>query len=95
TEPSLLKGVISATNEPVNTFFDIAISMPQIAAVHSVDRFRMAGLPKRCGAGSISLYGTVARTPTAFSAPRLAGEGDRTAQSQTHVLSSRRPASVA
>src|SRR6478672_12409666 len=43
TEPSLLKGVISATNEPVNTFFDIAISMPQIAAVHSVDRFRMAG----------------------------------------------------
>src|SRR6478609_4448172 len=45
TEPSLLKGVISATNEPVNTFFDIAISMPQIAAVHSVDRFRMAGLP--------------------------------------------------
>src|SRR5919204_2445514 len=29
TEPSLLKGVISATNEPVSIFFDIAVSMAQ------------------------------------------------------------------
>jgi hypothetical protein len=31
TEPSLLNGVISATNEPVSIFLDISVSMPPFA----------------------------------------------------------------
>src|SRR5262249_38977389 len=38
TEPSLLNGVISATNEPVSIFPDIAVSIPEFATLNPIDR---------------------------------------------------------
>src|SRR5262249_35148812 len=59
TEPSLLNGVISATNEPVSIFPDIAVSIPEFATLNPIDRHddskaipsRSAGIytiPRRC-----------------------------------------------
>src|SRR5262245_55338878 len=39
TEPSLLNGVISATNEPVSIFLDITVSIPDFATLNPIDRF--------------------------------------------------------
>src|SRR5215831_1244506 len=39
TEPSLLNGVISATNEPVSIFLDITVSIPEFATLNPIARF--------------------------------------------------------
>src|SRR5262249_31169815 len=54
TEPSLLNGVISATNEPVSIFLDITVSIPDFATLNPIDRFIAAlvgATAKRCQAG--------------------------------------------
>src|SRR5262249_3050384 len=54
TEPSLLNVVISATNEPVSIFLDIAVSIPDFATLNPIDRFIAAfagATAKRCQAG--------------------------------------------
>src|SRR5215813_3132450 len=38
-EPSLLNGVISATNEPASIFLDITVSIPEFATLNPIDRF--------------------------------------------------------
>src|SRR5262249_59108957 len=59
TEPSLLKGVISGTNEPVSISPDIAVSIPEFGPLTPIDRHddskaipsRSAGIytiPRRC-----------------------------------------------
>src|SRR5262245_37830057 len=68
TEPSLLNGVISATNEPVSIFLDITVSIPDFATLNPIDRFIAAlvgATAKRCQAGPY-LYDTAPRSPTAF-----------------------------
>src|SRR5262249_14015313 len=53
TEPSLLNGVISATNEPVSSFLDITVSIPDFATSSPIDRFiaaLAATTAKRCQA---------------------------------------------
>src|SRR5262249_10758470 len=54
TAPSLLNGVISATNEPVSIFLDITVSIPDFATSNPIDRFiaaLAAATAKRCQAG--------------------------------------------
>src|SRR6516165_367749 len=54
TEPSLLNGVISATNEPVSIFLDITVSIPDFATLNPIDQFiaaLAAATAKRCQAG--------------------------------------------
>ncbi len=53
TEPSLLNGVISATNEPVSIFLDIAVSIPEFATLNAIERYiaLAATTAKRCQAG--------------------------------------------
>src|SRR5262249_23483155 len=54
TEPSLLNGVISATNEPVSIFLDITVSIPDFPTWNPIDRFiaaLAAATAKRCQAG--------------------------------------------
>src|SRR5215470_11044423 len=55
TEPSLLNGVISATNEPVSIFLDITVSIPEFATLNPIDRFiaLAATTAKRCQAGQL------------------------------------------
>src|SRR5262245_18295461 len=53
TEPSLLNGVISATNETESIFPDIAVSIPEFATLNPIDRHiaLAATTAKRCQAG--------------------------------------------
>src|SRR5262245_55814836 len=65
TEPSLLNGVISATNEPASIFLDITVSIPEFATLNPIDRFiALAATPAK--PVSRHLYDTASRSPTAF-----------------------------
>src|SRR6266540_1864752 len=61
TEPSLLNGVMSATNEPVSIFLDIAVSMPLLP---SLTTGSMAGQPAITEPFRRSLYDRVLPAPT-------------------------------
>src|SRR6516225_774933 len=50
TEPSLLNGVISATNEPVSIFLDIEVSIPEFVTLNPIDRHDDGeAMPSRSG----------------------------------------------
>src|SRR5262249_39591907 len=65
TEPSLLNGVISATNEPASIFLDITVSIPEFATLNPIDRF-IALAATTAKPVSRHLYDTASRSPTAF-----------------------------
>src|SRR5215468_364433 len=65
TEPSLLNGVISATNEPVSILLDIPVSI--FATSNPIDRFvALAATAEQSKPIQRYLYDTVPRPPTAF-----------------------------